>query len=516
MYRVLIAEDDSTIRRGLVKLVGEMELPVERILEAENGQSALAVYESFLPQIIITDIRMPLMDGLELIQTIRLEQPNVAFVIISGYNDFEYARKAIQYGVKEYLLKPTDTQELKAVLERIVSQLDAQKEAARQRIRETKAFTDQIEQYQKSLIWDVMLGQNNPAELARKVEMLKGAIPDGMTLAAAGYGGGDQGRDLASRLALALPEGRVLLSGATAYRYQFALLWLNPDAFVHGDILKTVQSRVAAIKKPTFSAYTVALALAEEHARIPAACRICRSLLDTRLVAHTGGQVLIQGGKPQPIPPEEPSLLVHSIRHAMETGDYKRIERIIKDFFSRLLAGPGCTPDALVRSAKILELSVLAYTAEQYRYYEQQLNQLQTIEFLLSASAASKDFVDAIVSRITTIGKNAKPHDTVSPVEQVIQYVQRHFAKDITLVYAANLANMNTSYFSTLFKRKTGLTFVAYLQQVRIDRAKALLKDPSFKVYEIAERVGFQNEKYFMKVFKTLTGRTPSEYKQEE
>ncbi len=83
------------------------------------------------------------------------------------------------------------------------------------------------------------------------------------------------------------------------------------------------------------------------------------------------------------------------------------------------------------------------------------------------------------------------------------------------LVYAANLANMNTSYFSTLFKKKMGLSFVEYLQQARIAQAKILLGDPSLRVYEVAQRVGFQNEKYFMKVFKNIAGKTPSEYKQE-
>lgn len=515
MYRLLIAEDDSTIRRGLVKVIQEMGLPIEHIQEADNGQSALALCESFRPQIIVTDVRMPLIDGLELIGTIRLEQPDLSFVIISGYNDFEYARKAIQYGVKEYLLKPIEKEELKSALDRIIRQLDAQEDANRKRIMETKYYAEQIEQYQKNLMWDVMLEQNNSAELARKSELLKSFIPNGPLLLAAGYGGGNQAKALSDILGTALPEWRILVCNSTAYRYQFALLCRDTNSPVNKDTIERFCERITAVKYCDWPEYTVALAISTEIYQISATCDICRSLLDTRLVSPASGKVLTEKEQCRTAPSKESSILTLPIRNAMDIKDYTKVERIIKDFFTDLLSTPGCTPDTLIRHAKIIELSVLAYTAEQYRYYEKQLNQMQNIEFLLSASQTAKDFVDAIISRITTVAKNARPHDTISPVEQVIQYVERHYAKDITVVYAANLANMNTNYFSTLFKKKTGLSFVAYLQHVRIQRAKELLEDPSLKIYEIAERIGIQNEKYFMKVFKNAVGKTPSEYKQD-
>ncbi|HHV12927.1 MAG TPA: response regulator [Clostridiales bacterium] len=515
MYRLLIAEDDSTIRRGLVKIIEEMNLSIENILEAENGQSALALCENFFPHIIITDIKMPLMDGLEFIGMLQQEQAGLSFIIISGYNDFEYAKKAIRYGVKDYLLKPIEKNELRTTLLRITEQLDAKSEAERKRISETQAYSEQIEQFEKNLMWDVMIGQNTSAELAGKIEMLKSNLPDKPLLIVAGYGERLQAKELSSILTSALPEWKLLLCNTTAYRYHFALLYFESDSPLEAAALERYRTRIAAVKNMNYPKHTIALAFSPETNQIPAACITCRSLLDARLVSRSLGEVLTVFDQQQPSVVEDATFLSHPIRHAMDTKDYATIERIIKDYFNNLLADTNCTSDVLIRQAKIIELSVLAYTAEQYCYYEKQLNQLQTIEFLLSASQTAKDFVDAIVSRITTIAKNFRPYDTISPVEQVLQYVNRHYAKDITLVYAANLANMNTNYFSTLFKKKTGLSFVAYLQLVRIQHAKELLKDPSLKIYEIAERIGFQNEKYFMKVFKTVVGKTPSEYKQD-
>ncbi len=519
MYRLLIAEDDSTIRRGLVKIIEEMELPVENIQEAENGQSALALCETFLPHIIITDIRMPLMDGLELIGTIRQEQHSISFVIISGYSDFEYAKKAIQYGVKEYLLKPIEKDELKTALLRIILQLDAKSEAERRQLSETKAYTEQIEQYEKNLMWDVMTGQNTVSELNLKIGMLKNTLPNKSLLVAAGYGDAFQAKDLASILTAALPGWKLLLCNTAAYRYHYALLYFDSDSSSWDGFTETLaehcRKQIESGKNGKYPKHILALTLAAEQKQIPEACTTCRALLDSRLVSHIAEGVLTLSEQHTALTMEDATFLTHPIRNAMDTNDYLSIERIIKDYFNNLLTDINCTAEVLIRQAKIIELSVLAYTAEQYRYHEKQLNQLQTIEFLLSASQTAKDFVDAVVSRITTIAKNHRPSDTISPVEQVLLYVNRHFAKDITLVYAANLANMNTNYFSTLFKKKTGLSFIAYLQLVRIQHSKELLRDPTLKVYEIAERIGFQNEKYFMKVFKAVAGKTPSEYKQD-
>lgn len=519
MYRLLIAEDDSTIRRGLVKIIEEMDLSVENIQEAENGQSALAMCETFLPHIIITDIRMPLMDGLELIGTIREEQPGLSFVIISGYSDFEYAKKAIQYGVKEYLLKPIEKDELKTALLRITLQLDAKSETERRHLSETKAYTEQIEQYEKNLMWDVMTGHNTVAELNRKTEMLKNTIPNKPLLIAAGFGDAIAAKDFSSILTAALPDWKLLLCNTAAYRYHYALLYFDSGCSLgddfNGVLPEHYRKEIENARNGKYPKHILALAMAMELKQIPEACTTCRSLLDSRLVTHLADGILTVSEQYKSPAIEDATFLTPPIRNAMDTNDYISIERIIKDYFGNLLTELSCTAELLIRQAKIIELSVLAYTAEQYRYHEKQLNQLQTIEFLLSASQTAKDFVDAVVSRITTIAKNHRPSDTISPVEQVLLYVNRHYAKDITLVYAANLANMNTNYFSTLFKKKTGLSFVAYLQLVRIQHAKELLRDPTLKIYEIAERIGFQNEKYFMKVFKAVAGKTPSEYKQD-
>jgi len=95
----------------------------------------------------------------------------------------------------------------------------------------------------------------------------------------------------------------------------------------------------------------------------------------------------------------------------------------------------------------------------------------------------------------------------------IVQYLECHYDKDITLRSAADQIFMNPSYFSSLFKKKTGINFVHYLQKLRIEKSKALLRDPKYKIYEVATKIGFADEKYFFKVFKNVTGITPNEYR---
>ncbi len=513
MYRMMVVEDDSTIRRGLVKIIGEMGLPLARIQEAENGQSALALFESFEPQIIVTDIRMPLVDGLELIRLIQQTRPSTSFVILSGYNDFEYARKAIQYGVKEYLMKPVERLELETVLAKIIQELNFHKEEMQLRNSERKLQKEQIGRYRANLLWDIMLGQNNKTELERKCKVLHAALPNGRLLIVASYGKGFQSNNLTTILEATFPDSQLLLCGTTSYRYHFALVALSPDSSAAADVPAALRSAFALDKK-LFKECTVAMAETERLSDVPNMCDACRTLLDLRLVSNVKDKILTQNDLRVSGHMEDLHMLLHFIRQAMTIGDFVAIERTIRDFFTPLPLSQNCNPKTLIRCAKLLELSICAYSPEQYRYYEEHLDQLQTIEFLFSASTLYVDFVDAITARITAFVKNTSPYQAVSPVKQVIQYVEQHYAKDIGLVYVANLVNMNTSYFSSLFKKKTGLSFVTYLHQVRIERAKELLQDPINKVYEIAKQVGFQNEKYFMKVFKTVVGKTPSEYKQ--
>jgi two-component system response regulator YesN len=124
-YKVIVVEDEALIRRSITKKIQALNLGFDVVGSAMDGQSALALIESELPHLVVTDIRMPIMDGLELIKNIYFTYPNIKIIILSGFNEFEFARQAIQYGVNDYLLKPVTTEQLSEALTKIKLKLDS-------------------------------------------------------------------------------------------------------------------------------------------------------------------------------------------------------------------------------------------------------------------------------------------------------------------------------------------------------------------------------------------------------
>lgn len=124
-YKVIVVEDEALIRRSITKKIQELDLGFDVIGSAMDGQSALTLIEEELPQLVITDIGMPIMDGLELVKKIYFTYPNIKVIILSGFHEFEYARQSIQYGVKDYLVKPVTTEQLSTALTKIKLELDS-------------------------------------------------------------------------------------------------------------------------------------------------------------------------------------------------------------------------------------------------------------------------------------------------------------------------------------------------------------------------------------------------------
>lgn len=163
-YKVIVVEDEALIIKNVVKKIEQLELGFEVVETAKNGQAALEVIRDKLPDVIITDIRMPIMDGLQLLQQLYESDPTVRSVIISGYNDFEYAREAIKYNVTDYLLKPVDTEALYQCLFRLKIELDTEHASVAERAKVLKAaegesIQDTIEKVK--LFWGKIICMNS-------------------------------------------------------------------------------------------------------------------------------------------------------------------------------------------------------------------------------------------------------------------------------------------------------------------------------------------------------------------
>ncbi len=512
MYQLLLVEDEDIIRNGLRHIIEKLDLGPLNIQEAGNGLEAIEAARSSPPHIVITDIRMPLMDGLELIENLKTLLPNAEFVILSGYSEFEYAKKAITLGVTEYLLKPIKKDQLAEILRQIMERMKEQ-ESERQKLNQTLSnFATEVSHLQNSLLWKILNGKLSPKQTLSEIADL-GIEFYGKYFLLLGFRAIRLSEPDSFEASLVQVEERLkqtcphLFRFTSEYGYVFYLL--NLPAYPYEgleEFLADYQNQASSLPMGISAAV-------DSPELLPLLLKQSRSALDNRLFyfdtkcffyhdfQYTGSGTVFS------------SQVGEKILMALNKGNGEAAP-LIKEFFLKLLETSEVTAEWIGLNIKALVYYLFSTRMIEKGTRRSRMELDESIEFFLSAAETFADFSDTVVEQMLGLEKNNSGHDLKSAaVTQAINYVQKYYAKDITLVYISNFVSMNDSYFSSLFKKTTGIGFVNYLQDVRIQNAKRFLRDPGIKIYEVAEMVGFRDEKYFYKIFKKVTGITPSDYK---
>lgn len=464
MKTILIAEDEKFIRKGLVTMVRRAPISVDTILEARDGAEALEVLGPQEVDLLITDIRMPKMDGIELVSHLGELDHRPMVLVISGYDDFSYAVEMLRRGAFDYLLKPVEREKLYAVLKKLEDQY-----------RQQQAQLEEQDQRRLRTLRHLMLERDTPewreqAERCREgffpgpyvgfcAGECDGPLPEGvLRLHAVGalslYAVPEEDADALAAV-LPVPVGR---SGAYSgpdtlplcYRQARAAwqrsfftgeLWAGPLPEVFQPLKVTVQQLIGL----------AGLSRAQEAVQ----------LLDGEARRAVTGEV----------DPEELSALCAGFAEALG-----------RDFQSFL--GAGEEPK---RFASLWDFPCWT------RYLEE-------------LGAWLDGFCGKTAQEFTDFENKQK-------IRQAAQYIQQHFTQPLSMTEVSNHVSMNYSLFSLLFKQYTGVNFSGYLQELRIEEAKRLLEQTDWKVNEICRRSGFSDDKHFLKVFKAAVGFSPTEYR---
>lgn len=512
MYQLLLVEDEDIIRNGLRHIIEKLNLDSIQILEACDGMEAIEIAKKETPHIIITDIRMPLMDGLELISNLKTLLPEAQFIILSGFSEFDYARKAITLGVKEYLLKPINKEQLNTILHQMLEQIREQELKKQQLDQTLSAFTIEISHLQKSLLWNILNGKCSPENVRSEISDSGIQFPHRnfllLSFRAVRFTESNQSEE---RLRLLETDLRDICPPAFHFisDYGYTYYLLNLPSWPHAGLEAFIHTYD---QKP----YPYLMGISEvvhapEH--LPALLKQCRSALDNRLFYFDTGHFFYRNFQYTGSGTAFSSLLGENILMALNKGNGEAAP-FIKQFFLKLLETSEVTAEWISLNTKALKYYLFSTKLVQQELKRSRTELDESIEFFLSAAETFADFTDTIIAQMLQLEKDHSHKDTQSAaVTQAINYVSKYYAKDINLVYISNFVSMNDSYFSSLFKKTTGVGFIKYLHNVRIQNAKQLFKDPSIKIYEVAEMVGFRDDKYFHKIFKKVTGMTPSDYR---
>lgn len=552
MLNVLIADDEQKICQLIEKLIDWPGLNMQVIATAANGLEALEHIRRSRPDIVITDIRMPGYDGLELIRLGKEVNPKTEFIIISGYRHFEYAQTAIRYGVNAYVLKPIRKDELTQVLKQLGDKLrenelqrnnldghlhktqKTDKETLRQtflsdlivcRCRERLSYP--LEQINQEFRYAFSTG-----EFCFAIVKVDGRVFDdrkNLSLIA------DKLYHAARRLFHHwVNEYEITSLGSSFYflfqldpeqkhglRRQFKLLL--DELRVQGEILQNI-SVTAALGKSYPSLPLLEPSLAH-----------VRRLMEERLVVGTGKlleeelhqrdtlkeelhqrDILKEEVYPKENFTESTAFSEFQGRfsQALEGLEVFSVRDALIKLKNQVLSQSSITGHELLQTAKEVGDFYL-FSMKNYRIRIEEGFQERLLSGMENCASAAELF-DYLIRALTISYEKAarqKRQDENRPIRVVKQFITSHYGESLTLEQASDAAGLSPAYLGTLFKKETGMTFLEYLSGVRMEAAKQLLKETNRTVADICMAVGYNDVRYFTKSFTKYSGLKPNEYR---
>lgn len=531
--KLLIVEDEKKLRISLANNIPWEKHGIEIVGLAANGCEAMQWLESRRPDLLLLDIHMPKMDGLELARAVRRFDPHIRCVVLSGHDNFIYAQQAMELGITKYLLKPAgDTEILKAVLEAVEAiRCDLERRHSQTALHEK--WRQHLPHLQEMFMQSWISGVYGNEELKRRGRELQIEWSPGMRFAVA----------VADIDAL---EGVDTESGV-AMQYQllqFSLEGIAKEAlegFAWRVFRDTAGATVAVFAAPSdgdpnvmlMQAHTAAVKLtgtvkeclkltasagisaaADGPDRLPMLYRQARKSLGERIV-H-GNDIVIPyrdaGTRERGTIP--PVSLEKRFEANLETGQADKAADVLGQLFERGISDPDSAEAVQERlialGGSIARLihqqgwSIRAVLADDFDVYAQ-LGGLKTREH-------ATDWLLRLVRRYCDYLRQEQGNTIHETVRQMLAIVEEQIGKEITLHDAAERLFVNSSYLSRLFKQEIGKPFSAYVIDKKMERAKRLLQE-GCKVYDTAERVGYKDVGYFSRLFHKYWGVTPGDLK---
>jgi two-component system, response regulator YesN len=510
--KVLIADDEENIRTALEKVIDWNSIGAYVCACAYNGKDALEKIKKYLPDILLMDIRMPGESGLEVIQQIKETNPEIRAIILSGYDDFSYAQQAISFGAVNYLLKPSPPEQILSAVDEVCRKIRAERAQA-QKNSETE---HQVLQNQKELhdktVAEIVLTHNEQLAVQKAKEI---GFPIGNSQFC---------------IVISPPEHilffeqqkkYIIQSLENIFTCQTACLAEDIVVIVAGDVTEEkalVQKQLLKLKSEVSHLFNITLSIAvgnnaQNFGDIYQSYEDALKIRGMFFFLGTDFVMFYDSiySKASGVYPTETEKEIFSF---IEQRNLAKCMEEIGLFFSQV-ADKSENKAEIVQSVIVLLLTtyrfILQFHIETQAVFDNPFGVFEEIQRSKSIKELEEKIMFIFGRVIAALNSGKTGNDLV---DAVVNYIQRKYGEDISLSSAAQEAGITPAYLSTLFKQTMGQSFVDYLSTVRIEKACELLKESKLKTYEIAYRVGFQDEKYFTKVFKKLTGISPSEFKQ--
>ncbi|MEG2214176.1 MAG: response regulator [Oscillospiraceae bacterium] len=522
----MIVDDEAEVREGMVQQIDWASLGFEVTAEAENGLDALEKAEACEIDLLITDIKMPFVDGLSMISEFRILHPTAKVIIFTGFDDVDYARQAIKLGVTEYVLKPVNAVELTRILadmrERLDRENDEKRDIALLRSQYERSLPAMRERFLSSLLW-----RRLPEE-----ELLAGISAYGLDI------------DLTPNKLVMVFD--ISLPALRETNIERELIPISIGRFVD----ETLGGRC---RFATYSGFSQIVAITGWEGEDPVSravllgndvCLRCKRILDIRVscgvsncyenlrdtpdfYAEAGmaleykgepgqgraiyiGDAETAGERPSSIDSREEQRLLAAVR----LGGSGQAEAVSEDILRQAdkYAGNAWQRQAYLMSVcNALNGMVLRYGLSGERELTDRMSEFST---LLCDDAALGSWIDDVCAMMHGFLSSRRESVPKALAEKALRFIVDNYSDaSLTAESVCSHLHVSRSYFFSVFKRETGRSFVQYLTDIRMDRALELLHNPDTKTLTVAHEVGYEEPNYFSHVFKQRFGMTPAQYR---
>lgn len=501
MYKVLIADDETPIRDWLEICVNNTGCECEVVAKASNGRIALEQYQKEQPDIIITDIKMPFMDGIDLIARIREQNKEIPVVILTSYKEFSFARQALQQGVTEYVLKTEVTVErMKEILTKIIRALEKKSP-------QNKGEHYQLERRRVRFLQKCAEENKNWRKEEAEAEWKTLGIPlSEVNMAAIAFS------DAEGSILIADQFSDVKIVAVLPFRDDISLILCNVLGQVSQNRQREALYRMAAYileftglsvgVSDIYSGFSYLPHLLKESIE-----RLSQSFYDKKPSVHELETFHCDSGVIAGIRELQQSFET-SVRDSEYESCRDKMLEIMQEMRLQKL------PDIpLVRS---ICSSLLKYFY--YSYAPESGEKLAYMEYIMAKIEKSRTIYEIEQFVCQSVGQLQESYgeDKVQysvPVQRSIDYLQENYQETLTLPVVSAYIGFSPDYFSRIFKEETGINFSTYLTKFRLKEALKLLRTTNMKVYEVSIAVGYSNMSYFSTVFKKEYGINPFDFK---
>lgn len=536
----MIVEDERMIRRGIIQGINWNELGFEVTAEAKNGVEALELLKTQVVDVVMTDIKMPVMDGIELSKKIREQEYSAEIVILSGFSEFEYAREAISFQAFDYLLKPTKKQKLIEIFKKLKLVLDEKVEEQTQKRKQHQVLNEGYASMRKSFLLQLLNGNETVFRgINEQLNFLELDLTGNCFTAVSVK---IEMKKMENQIKRAWGDERMI-----TYAYENIVNEILMECeksvavvknieeinliFCFDSIRQQNEQMMMILKKMSKTMKTIILQNHDVKVSIgvgltyPSILHIHQSYRQSQkaLERHffdTTGDIyvfnhLADDSEKQWIKdyPSEVSSIVEMILK----GHLNEVRKLMMNLFERFEES-NLNPEMIKSYCQVFKF-ILMTTMTNYLEEGQSFDLEKQLDEIIYKSNSIHDLQnDLIILSVEIANQLGMAINREIPNEKIIvekakNYIKLNYQHKITLQDISDEVHLSPNYLSGIFKKITGETYIDYLQKVRMKAAKKLLEDRSKKVYEIAFEIGYSDYKYFASKFKKMVGMSPKEYR---